>query len=268
MGIYNSSLTRVRPFFKRLISRDPSGSSWLQQLLSLAPNHEAFRGTDLLSNPGLLRPTNLDKEEKLAPPEAFLRWLIKNPQMMTWPKKTTFGPETQAWREKLMGRRDLTGRAGDDHAEIRRLDRETAIQEALKELARQGATGSSRKWWAFEGYTSVDCYLSTNRLRLYVEGKRTDILSSSTDWYPSRNQLMRNVESASSHAGDTPFGCLVIAEQRLPTIPESAIRDSFPHLAEGEQRNLMQHYLGSVTWREACEACGLNYDDLPNTVEQ
>lgn len=235
MGIYNSSLTRVRPFFKTLLARDPKGSSWLPKLLALAPNRDWFADTDLLSNPGLLHPTMLDREKQLYPPEAFLSWLIQHPERMTWPKngRARFGRETQQWRDKLMGRRDLSNEPLDRHTEIRKADRGEAIEEALKELTTHHAAGCDKKWWAFEGRTSVDCYLATDRLRIYVEGKRTDILSPSTDWYPSRNQLMRNLESARADVAGSPFACLVIAEQRLststisiPVIRESLIASS------------------------------------------
>jgi hypothetical protein len=36
--------------------------------------------------------------------------------------------------------------------------------------------------------------------QLYVEGKRTEMLSAATDWYPARNQLLRNLESAGADA--------------------------------------------------------------------
>jgi hypothetical protein len=39
------------------------------------------------------------------------------------------------------------------------------------------------------GHTEVDCWLETERLLLFVEGKRSESLSASTHWYPKRNQL-------------------------------------------------------------------------------
>jgi hypothetical protein len=268
MGIHNSSLTRVRPFFKTLLRRDPDGSTWLPRLLALAPNTDLFGGTDLLSNPGLLREANVDPERRLHPPEAFLRWLIQNPGGLAWPDggRAGFGTETQNWREKLMGRRDLSNEPRDRHLQIRKADRQDAIARGLKELPTLGAAGSERKWWAFEGCTSVDCYLATDRLQIYVEGKRTDILSPSRDWYPSRNQLIRNLESARADAAATPFACLLIAEERLSAVPLSRIQASLPHLLETEQCSLMRHFLGSITWREACDATGVDYDELPATA--
>jgi hypothetical protein len=268
VGRYNSSLTRVRPFFKTLVERDATGLNWFPRLLALVQKRDLFASPDLLSSPGLLRPTNLDTERTLLPPEAFLRWLIQNPKSMTWPRngRARFGPEAQQWREKLMGRRDLLSEPVARHAEIRQSDCEEATQQALRELLTHGTAGSHKQWWAFEGRTSIDCYLATDRLRIYVEGKRTDILSPSTDWYPRRNQLIRNLESAGADAGTTPFACLVIAEQELSPIPASLVHDSLPHFSEEDRRNLLKNFLGSITWRDACKATGVDYDKLPDTA--
>jgi hypothetical protein len=79
----------------------------------------------------------------------------------------------------------------------RLLAEESAVRdEALKELTKVGAAGSKYKWWAFEGFTSVDCWLETETLLLLIEGKRTDTVSASTDWYPIRNQVVRILEGA------------------------------------------------------------------------
>jgi hypothetical protein len=268
MGIRNSSLTRVRPFFHMLIKRDPSGLSWLPEILVLAPNRRLFPHEDLLTNPGPLGLVGLDNERRLNPPEEFLRWLIEHPDKMRWPNngKARFSPDVQRWREKLMGTRDLSGESERRILEIRRSDRQEAIQKALAKLAVHGAAGSFRQWWAFEGRTAVACFLPAKRLRVYVEGKRTDVLSPSTDWYPCRNQLTRNLESAREDANGVPFACLVIAEQRLPANMEVIIDSGLPHFTQRERQDLFHHFLGSITWREAAEATRIAYDDLPDTV--
>ena len=167
-----------------------------------------------------------------------------------------------------MGTRDLSAVPTEQHAQLRIVEREEAIAEALNQLAVCGASGSSKKWWAFEGRTAVDCYLATDRMRIYVEGKRTDILSPATDWYPLRNQLFRNLESAAQDAAGVPFVCLVMAEDKLPQQATSTQvqRDSLPHLTQAERLSLMRHFLGTITWRDACKATGVDYDSLPDTV--
>jgi hypothetical protein len=267
VGIYNSSHTRVRPFFRILLDRDPGGSSWLTKLLALGQNNQAL-SSDLLADPGLLHPTDLNKERKLSPPKEFLRWLISNPEKMTWPQKgeAPFGADTLQWRERLMGRRDLSGEPFDRHEEIRDTDRKTAISEGIKGLEQFGPDGSRRKWWAFEGFTAVDCYLATDRLKIYVEGKFTDNLSSSTNWYRTRNQLVRNLESAQADAKGSPFVCLLITEDEPFGLSETKIQDSLPHLTEAQQQDLMRHFLGATTWRRACQATAVDYSSLPSTV--
>jgi hypothetical protein len=187
---------------------------------------------------------------------------------MTWPKKgrAQFGTEAQQWREKLLARRDLSREPFDRHGEIRDLDRKSAIAEGLKNLDQFGPDGSRKRWWAFEGFTAVDCYLSTNKLKIYIEGKFTDILSSSTDWYPTRNQLMRNLESAQADAKGSPFVCLLITEDEPFGMSKTKIESSLPHLSDFQRQELMGHFLGAITWRQACEATGVDHSSLPSTV--
>lgn len=250
MGKHNSSLTRVRPFFRVLLNRDPSGTSWLPELLALGPNRASLPD-DLSKAPGALIRADLDPEKKLYPAPEFLRWLISNPDKLTWPEGGTrqFGKKAQTLRKQLFGGSQEVIRAG------------------LRELEREGASKSERKWWAFEGCTFVDCYLETERLKLYVEGKRTEMLSAATDWYPARNQLLRNLESARADAKDKPSACLLIVENPAPELTQEQIERGLPHLSPADREALVQHFLGTVTWREACEATGVAYASLPDVVE-
>ena len=258
MGPFNSSATRVRPLFSALRARDPQGMTWLPKLLALAPNSDIFSGTNLRENPGPIIDIQLDPEKKLLPPEAFLSWLLENPEEMVWPKNKSYSAATQRRREALMG----SGPYATDQSSNR--EREEAQREGLSQLRLLGAKGSNKKWWAFEGQTCVDCFIETGSLRLYIEGKRNEKLSASTDWFPARNQLMRNLESASRDSGETLFACLVIAESTSLRLPDP--RRSWPHLREDQRSSLMRHFLGVVTWREVCAATAVDYDSLPHEV--
>lgn len=165
-----------------------------------------------------------------------------------------------------MSRRDLTNAPDNRHNSTRDSDRQSAIDRALSELERLGAARSRKCWWAFEGFTSVDFFIKTDRLRIYFEGKRTELLSPSTAWYPRRNQLLRNLESAHSDAGSVPFVCIVIAEDLLPEIRSGTVEASLPHLKPEERQFLFQNYLGAITWQQACEATGGDYTSLPESV--
>ncbi len=262
----------MRPFFGTLSHRDALGSSWLPKLLNLGPRRESYPYPDLIADPGLIREIQPaldgDREKALFPSEAFLRWLILHPEAMTWPERghAVFGQDTQHWRERLMGRRDLTHLPHEQLEDAREADRKFAVRKAVEELDRFGAAGFRGQWWAFEGFTYVDFYIQTDHLRLYIEGKRTEGLSPSTDWYPQRNQLLRNLESARIDAGDAPFACLVIAEEPLSEPDPSIVERSLPHLDPAARSTLFRHYLGTISWREACLAVELDCADMPNSL--
>jgi len=72
VGKHNSSLTTVRPFFRVLLDRDRSGTSWLPELLALGANRASLPD-DLREAPGALIRADLDPEKKLYPAPGFLR---------------------------------------------------------------------------------------------------------------------------------------------------------------------------------------------------
>jgi hypothetical protein len=139
---------------------------------------------------------------------------------------------------------------------------------ALDALAVNGPDGSRRNWWAFEGFTSVDCVLETDRLLVFVEGKRKEAISAATDWYPKRNQIVRNVEVASCAAKESgkDFGVILCAETHVE-LPERAFKEGLPHLSESEQQALRTHYWGCITWQQIVDALcpGL---ELPGNLEE
>jgi len=255
-GERDSSRTRVQPVFRQLLQRCPDGSDWLPSLLRLATPRVPLPA-ELVAVPStLLNDGNAYFERCFPPPERFLRWLIEHPEKMVWPRRRqdehVFGDKTQRPREALFGRR---GSAAQTQAR----------EEALSELAHCGPQKSRSCWWTFEGFTHVDCCLETGRLLLFIEGKRTDRVARATAWYPQRNQLARNLEVAGEHAQGREYALLLIAEQE-PRPEELELAPGLPHLEDGERSNLLSHYLGWTTWRAVCEATGIDYDALPDTV--
>jgi hypothetical protein len=275
-GQFNSSITRVRPFFSALLARSASGEKWLAALLENVPNH-GHLPERLRSAPGQLLPTLAEARpypdrvlgrtiplprcfEHLAPPSrAFLRWLIEHPDQMRWPERRTgerftYGGETQ-WRREALIEGDVAQRG--------------ALQQAaLAELKRFGPEGSLRKWWAFEGHTEVDCWPETDRLLLFVEGKRTEPLSASTHWYPERNQLVRNLEVVGELADGRAAGVLLTTEEAVVELTAEAIALSTPHLNEVQHARLWDRYLGQTTWRVLCDRLGVDYASLPKTIAE
>jgi hypothetical protein len=261
MGQLNSSITRVWPVFDFLLQQDATGQSWLPKLLGLCSSGPGFR------DPGSLMPALAARERLLPPPIAtvlgskaaarigrirtafekeippaapFLRWLIEHPDRLSWPQNKSeplrYGESTESKRRSLIAG-TLDTRA-----------------EALEALAMHGAAGSRRRWWAFEGFTSVDCYLETENLLVLIEGKRTEPIASSTAWFPSRNQIIRNVEVAKALAdGRKDYAVILCAETQTP-LAENLWSESLPHLSEAERNDLRSHYRGCVLWKDIVQA--------------
>ncbi len=276
IGEFNSSITRVRPAFKMLFRKDKTGASWLPKILKLAEKNTEFacRLAEYTCriNPTLLRKRNYHDpvlteygfkeirleecfEKSLPPPKRFLQWLIKNPARMSWPKLDSLihNQEVLIFREKLFGH----------HGE--KIQDET-ISRALRELEEYGVMESKGKWWAFEGFTEVDCYLETDKFILFIEGKRREPLANSTFWYRGRNQLLRNLEVAQETCGDKDFAVVVISESRIDPVTPEVIEKSLPHFNPDERRELIGHYLGNLLWKDLCDATDIPYDDLPVTT--
>lgn len=262
MGNFNSSVTRVWPVFDRLLAADATGESWLGELLRLG-HLAAHSSTAIFGGHGRLltslsqyendlpaplvkvlgsqRAERLSKirnafERDIPPSDAFLRWMIEHPDRLVWPRdkggrERKFGASTTEKRRRLMD--------GDS----------AARDEALSELARCAALGSRRKWWAFEGFTSVDCLLETEHLVVFIEGKRTEGISSATDWFPGRNQVIRNLEVARESAGPArEYAVLLCAEQPID-LPDEVWDASLPHFSPAQIYELRRHYLGCATWQ-------------------
>lgn len=171
-----------------------------------------------------------------------------------WPsdaggRERTFAVSTTEKRKKLLG--------GDKGVR----------NEALSELDRFGACGSKKKWWSFEGFTSVDCLLETERLLVLIEGKRTEGIFPVTDWFPKRNQVIRNLEVARAMAGKSKeYAVLLCAEQHID-LPDDAWRKSLPHCQESEVEELKRHYLACATRAEIVHKLCSDMR-LPDTLDE
>jgi hypothetical protein len=147
---------------------------------------------------------------------------------------------------------------------------EAAVRDkALNELTKYGAAKSRRKWWAFQGFTSVDCWLETDSLLLLIEGKRTEGLSASTDWFSARNQVARILEGAKVMADGRRknFAVLVCAESLMADLEDQVWASSLPHLSDIEIEKLKSHYLGWCSWSSITQqlCTGLT---LPENIDE
>jgi hypothetical protein len=123
-----------------------------------------------------------------------------------------------------------------------------------------------RRWWAFEGHTEVDCWIETDRLLLFVEGKRTEPLSASTHWYPERNQLVRNLEVVGELGRGRAAAVLLVSEDPVAELTEATLAASTPHLDALAREQLSHHYLGQTSWAELCRRSGVDFARLPRTI--
>lgn len=272
-GAFNSSNTRVRPVFRALLRKDRTGQTWVPTLLRLATRN-AEAATQLASMAASLDPRALQVgdvqspgqtteslegcfERLFVPPAALLEWCIDHPDSLTPPKNLSSDKVARVGR---LLRRSLLGQ---DHAA-----RQAAQDKARALLKDGGADGSRRAWWAFEGFTSVDCALETPELLLLIEGKRFEHVSDSGSWIPERNQISRNLEVAWEYArcAKKAFAVLLIGPDGSQPPSDATLRAGWPHLTPAAQDDLLQHFLGATTWRSVCHACGLDYESLPITT--
>jgi len=97
---------------------------------------------------------------------------------------------------------------------------------------------------------------------VFIEGKRTEIVSPSTRWFRTRNQLWRNVEVAGELAAGRAFGvilCVESVESGVGALAEAegTREESLPHLSEAQRTELDRHLLGYVGWPEIVQTFAL-----------
>ena len=236
MGLQDSSKTRVQPIFKALQALDPSGRLWLPTLLRLGSH-----GTPPADVGTLHRVTF---EYSAAPPREFLRWLVGHTSQLQLPRYAT-SEAARVKRDKLF--------AGD----------RATIVEAIDAI--DGGKSHRGKWWCFEGTTMVDCALFTDRCIVFVEGKRTEAgASRDISWYPSRNQVLRNLDCAralSASNGRDYYTLLVVEQGEASDARLAAARDivepdvietSLPHLSPMERSAALEHFSASRHGKRSC----------------
>lgn len=112
----------------------------------------------------------------------------------------------------------------------------------------------------------IDCALITDRMVLFIEGKRTEEgPSAGTVWAPNRNQVLRNLDCARALAAHTRrphyYVMLVVEEYAETTADErrathhqlvtdpGVVEKSLPHMSAQEREEALRHYLGVTTWQ-------------------
>jgi hypothetical protein len=250
----------LEPFFERLLARDPSGSTWLPQLLAAAPNGRERLG-ELVDQPGwLVTPMAVRTasgrlgcfEYPAIPARELLAWYIDHPDQLVWPADAELPRLTARLRRALLC---------DDPP-----GSQAKAQERAHELLAATRTLFGHEWWRFETVQTLDCVLITNRVVITVEGRRADAPAPATRWYPQRTQLVRDLEAARGLADGKQWASLVLSDQRSEDVSDESLTQSLPaaapHLDAGGRDELHAAYLGNLTWREAGRAVGLALDPL------
>ena len=252
MSDTNGPSSRVQPVFNELLDRRPFGDPWLESLWTMAEStrpahaakHPASLGTLLIEEAPSERSARAGKvfDRPVAPPAAFLRWLLEHPEDMHVRDRETFGAKSddvRAWRSKL-----FSSDPGDVGA---------AKDEGLRQLGSRLAQRGRNKWWLFEGFARIDACFVTDECVLLVDAKAADRSQPSTGWFPTRTQLWRNVEGAKEFAGSKPFGVILGVEHEAEGVAAlsdavASLDGSYPHLGAEEKAELSSHLLGYVTW--------------------
>ena len=258
-------LTRVQPFFTPLFRRDAAGGSWLSALLRATP-YGPDRLGELAEQPGWLQTQLAVRtpsgrlgcfEYPAAPTRELLAWFIDHPDALSWPADSVeSSPETTLLRRALLD---------DDPPGAQR-----RAQERARELIRKRSS-LSREWWRFEPMSKLDCILITDRQVIAVIGKRDIGVEPATHWYPPRSELVRDLEAAKRLADGKAFGAIVISDRPLAEADDvhlaRVLPAAAPHLDDEDRAELRNGYLGNVTWADACDAVGLSFPELPDTVD-
>ena len=256
MRRFNSSITHVQPIFKALYEMDPSGERWVKSLLAMATRGNSLHTAVTENSLGhLVKPPQF--EFPVDPPKTYLKWLIEHPENLTSPPVTalkTWSATTQRMRSRLL--------LGDKE-----------VQAAAISNIENCISLPKTAWWRLEGVTYVDCALITESAAIFIEGKRTERgPSKEVLWYQQRNQIHRNLDCAAAYAqkeGLRHYFVIAIVDRNL--MKQGSIRqnewdtlmsleviyNSFPHLNDGELKEITRHYAGMTTWEDIIERFSL-----------
>ncbi|MDO8835846.1 MAG: hypothetical protein Q7V01_09625 [Vicinamibacterales bacterium] len=254
----------MQPVVDALLERWPRGGHWLGALWEMAALRRPGQSLPKPETLGRLVPAETPRDpaartgsvydRPLAPPVAFLQWLIEHPGAMTVGDPSTFGAKSddaRGWRTKLFS---------TDADQVA-----AAQAEALSQLGKRLAQRGRNKWWAFEGFARVDCCLVTDACVLVVDGKCLDG-SPSTVWFPRRTRVWRLVEAVRELAGERQFAVILAVDDDAAGAAALAgaqvsLGDSFPHLDAGARTDLSRHLLGFVTPADLAARFGLEHEE-------
>jgi len=250
-GKRDSSKTRVEPVFQAVQSRS---DDWVRALLSIPtgalPTGHGWNELDLTFESGFWG----QHEHPFAPPRRLLEWLVRHPGALR------HSSSELPLREAL-----LKGEPGAREAALTALD----------------SAPTGRGWHLFEGTTFPDATILTPDAVIVVEGKRTEAGPTlDTSWLSGRHQMWRHIEGAWNIRGSRRVFGFFLVEGDAAGVPEiwkaaakattqvESLASSFPHLDPAEREELAACFLGVGTWQQVCGTFGIDFSDLPDTVDQ
>lgn len=256
MGVHDSSRTRVAPVFDRLFARDPTGRTWLPDLLGLVnpDTQHAF---------GKLEEAKWWPLEKaLSPPTGLLRYLVNNLAMPSDDKAWGRDGATAERRRRLVARDPVT------------------ISEALTLLGSKQRVGE--RWHILEGTSYPDVYLRTVEAVVVIEGKRTEKRPTrSTRWMHDRHQMLRHLDCVYEVLGGRRLLGLMIVEGVQDEHPppswqdyltelrsDTTLEKALPHRSDTERKFIRESILGVTTWQALCYRLQVPREVLIPRVEE
>jgi hypothetical protein len=274
-GDRNSTHTRVTPFFNELHKRDPTGLSWLLELMHISGRFDSGP-TLAIPQPGAILEgqwtgyagPGSKKEKSLPAPQSLLLWLVQHPEALTDHPPPDLGIKKGETPEK-----EVTQKENRDK---RRAILQGRYQEAVDALLQSGT--QAKKWFILEGPTYPDVYIRTESLVLVIEGKRTEGgTTKASQWQKVRHQLLRHMDCAWEATTLPVFGMFIvegapdgdpksigvpakwIAEAKAEVSPQ-ALDGSFPHRSPQRRSQLAKGFLGVTTWQTVCHQLGVPWE--------
>ena len=252
-GGFDSSKTRLAPFFDCLRKNDPTGESWLPKLLALPSHGSAVERPTVV---GALQDHGWGENGRaLQAPPSLLSWLVRNLKCPS----------------SIQAERISTERRG-------LIEGDPAImQEGLSLL---GTSPRDRAWYVLEGPSYPDAYLATSDAVIVVDGGRTEAgPTTSTTWMPTRLQILRHIDAALELTGPRAlWGFFMVeaaADGSVPqvwidacaqTLSPDFLERSLPHRPPELRQAIAEAFLGVTTWQRACEELGVPLSELSHEV--
>lgn len=238
MGIYNSSICRVRPLMECLENNYDAFLS----VLSLV-------GIDSLSEPKNYRYDGVSCTEKqLKPTKKHLLALIN---LMATKQHGKAEINNQNRLELFFGEPDI---------------RHAACERAKAELEAKydKLTARSRPWYMFEGFTHPDIFIEGDNYVIVCEGKWTEPNIKTTTTYLSapgeyRNQMVRHIQGALNYTNKKVYAFYIVDAECKYT--KDLSKESFARQLEletiqpddVEKEKISDAFYGYTTWQAITE---------------